>query len=56
VRGGFRRETLEKLLSRVAGHLPIEAMTIAGYDPSYDAEGKVCATAFAAASEVVGKL
>ncbi len=56
VRGGFRRETLEKLLARIAGHLPIEAMTIAGYDPSYDAEGKVCATAFAAASEVVGKL
>jgi len=56
VRGGFRRETLEKLLSRIASHLPIEAMTIAGYDPSYDAEGKVCATAFAAASEVVGKL
>lgn len=56
VRGGFRRETLEKLLSRIASHLPIEAMTVAGYDPSYDADGKVCATAFAAASEVVGKL
>jgi arginase len=56
VRGGFRRPALENLLATIAGHLPVAAMTVAGYDPSYDAEAKVCATAFAAASKVVGRL
>jgi hypothetical protein len=34
--------------------LPAEALTIAGYDPSYDSDGRVCALAFAAAAAVIG--
>jgi arginase len=49
-RAGFLNETLQQLLAKISSHLPIEAVTIAGYDPSYDAEGKVCAIAFEAAT------
>ena len=54
VRGGFKSEQLQELLSRIASHLPVEAFTIAGYDPSYDSEGKVSTLAFAAAAAVIG--
>jgi arginase len=49
-RAGFLNETLQQLLAKISSHLPVEAVTIAGYDPSYDAEGKVCAIAFEAAT------
>lgn len=54
VRGGFKSEQLQELLRKIASHLPIEAMTIASYDPSYDGDGRVCALAFAAAAAVIG--
>ena len=50
VRAGFLNENLQKLLATIARHLPVEAFTIAGYDPSYDSDGKVCAIAFEAAT------
>jgi arginase family enzyme len=49
-RAGFLNENLQQLLAKIASHLPVEAVTIAGYDPSYDPEGKVCAIAFEAAT------
>jgi arginase len=51
-RGGFSSASLQTLLSRIAGKLPIKALTIAGYDPSYDKEGTVCRTALQAAATV----
>jgi arginase len=54
VRAGFKSEQLQELLCKIASHLPVEAFTIAGYDPSYDSEGQVCALAFAAAAAVIG--
>ena len=51
-RGGFSSAALQTLLSRIAGQLPIKALTIAGYDPSYDKEGTVCRTALQAAANV----
>jgi arginase len=53
VRGGFKSEQLQELLCIIAGHLPVEAFTMAGYDPSYDSDGRVCALAFAAAAAVI---
>lgn len=55
-RGGFSNANLQRLLAIVASHLPVEAMTIASYDPSYDTEGKVCAIALAATATVFGGL
>jgi arginase len=52
-RGGFSREDLQQLLTTVAGALPVRALTIAGYDPSFDKAGTVCATAFDAAANVL---
>jgi arginase len=52
-RGGFSNENLQKILAIIARHLPVEAMTIASYDPSYDSDGRVCATAFQAAARVL---
>jgi len=51
-RGGFSNENLQTLLSTISSHLPVEALTIASYDPSYDTDGKVCASAFASAATV----
>ncbi len=53
-KGGFTNENLQKVLALVARHAPIEAMTIAGYDPSYDSEDKVCAIALASAVTATG--
>ncbi|MEO8440663.1 MAG: arginase family protein [Spartobacteria bacterium] len=53
-RGGFSSEKLQTLLRAIAGNLPVEALTIASYDPSYDSEGKVCAAALEAAVTVLG--
>jgi arginase len=47
-RGGFSSADLQALLSTIAGELPIKALTIAGYDPSYDKDGTVCRTALQA--------
>ncbi|HSU86452.1 MAG TPA: arginase family protein [Chthoniobacterales bacterium] len=55
-RGGFTGENLQKVLTTVARHLPIAAMTIASYDPAYDTEQKVCAIAVEAAATVFGEL
>lgn len=49
-RAGFLNQNLQQLLAKIASHLPVEALTIAGYDPSYDPDGKVCAIAFDAAT------
>jgi arginase len=51
-RGGFSAASLLALLSTIAGELPIKALTIAGYDPSFDKDGTVCRTALNAASTV----
>jgi arginase len=56
VRGGFSKENLQKILAIIASNLPVEAMTIASYDPSYDNDGRVCATAFQAATTVLAEL
>jgi arginase len=56
VRGGFSNENLQMLLAAIAGRLPVEALTIACYDPAYDHDGAVCATAFQAAATVVAEL
>jgi arginase len=51
-RGGFSSANLQALLSTIAGDLSIKALTIAGYDPSYDKDGAVCRTAIQAAATV----
>jgi arginase len=53
VRGGYSNENLQTLLGAIARRLPVEALTIASYDPSYDSDGKVCATGLQAAATVV---
>ena len=53
VRGGFSNKNLQMLLAAIAGRLPVKALTIAGYDPVYDHDGAVCATAFEAATTVL---
>ena len=53
-RGGFSRANLQTLLSDIAKDLPIKALTIAGYDPSYDKDGNVCRTAIQAVATVSG--
>jgi arginase len=55
VRGGFSSEKLQALLGLITERLPVEAMTIAAYDPAYDTEGKVREIAFAAAATVLSK-
>jgi len=52
-RGGFLSADLESLLSTAAEHLPVEALTISSYDPSYDVDGAVCATAFQASAALL---
>jgi hypothetical protein len=44
---------LETILTTVAEHLPVEALTISSYDPSYDVDGGVCATAFQASATLL---
>jgi arginase len=53
VRGGFSNESLQGLLALMTSHLPVEALTISGYDPAYDTDGKVCAVALQAAATVL---
>jgi arginase len=55
-RGGFSNENLQTLLATITSHLPVEALTIASYDPSYDTDGKVCASAFESATTVLAGL
>ena len=52
-RGGFLSDDLQTLLSTVAEHLPVDALTIASYDPSYDGDGAVCAAAFEASAALL---
>jgi len=52
-RGGFLSADLETLLTTIAEHLPVEALTISSYDPSYDADGAICATAFQASAALL---
>jgi arginase len=56
VRGGFSNEKLQQLLGLISDRLPIAAMTLAGYDPAYDPDGKVCAIAIQAATSVLSRL
>jgi arginase len=51
-RGGFSSTDLLALLSAIARDLPIKALTIAGYDPSYDKDGAVCRVALNAVATV----
>lgn len=53
VRGGFSNESLQELLALITSHLPVEALTISGYDPAYDTDGKVCTVALQAAATVL---
>ncbi len=53
-RGGFTNAQLQALLAAIAGNLPVQALTIASYDPSYDSEGTVCAAALEATGTIVG--
>jgi arginase len=55
-RNGFSNEKLQELLTAIASHLPIEALTIASYDPAYDTEGRVCAIALQSAATVLAGL
>ena len=52
-RGGFLSDDLQTLLSTIAEHLPVEALTISSYDPSYDVDGAVCAAAFQASAALL---
>ena len=52
-RGGFSNENLQKLLALITSHLPVEALTVSSYDPSYDPDGKVCAVALQAVATVL---
>jgi arginase len=56
VRGGFSNEKLQELLRLIGNRLPVAALTLAGYDPAYDPEGKVCAIAIDAATTVLSGL
>lgn len=51
-RGGFTNEKLQALLAAVVANLPVQALTIASYDPAYDSEGTVCASALQATGTV----
>ncbi len=53
-RGGFTNDKLQALLAAIAGNLPVQALTIASYDPSYDTTGTVCAAAVQATGTVMG--
>ena len=55
-RGGFTRANLETVLTTIARRLPIKALTVAGYDPSFDKDGAVCETAFESISAVLSAL
>ncbi len=55
-RGGFSNENLQSFLATVSAHLPVEALTIASYDPSYDTDGKVSASAFESATTILAGL
>ncbi len=55
-RGGFSSESLQALLKAIAQGLPVQALTVASYDPAYDTDGAVCAAAFAAVSALLGNL
>ena len=55
-RGGFTTEKLQTLLAAIADNLPVQALTIASYDPSYDNEGTVCAAALRSVATVAGRL
>ena len=52
-RGGFSSENLQTLLASIAGQLPVQALTVASYDPAYDTDGAVSAVAFQAVATVL---
>jgi arginase len=52
-RGGFLRADMQAVLSTIGKDLRLKALTVAGYDPSYDKDGSVRATAFDAISTVL---
>lgn len=55
-RNGFSNEQLQELLATIASRLPIEALTIASYDPAYDTDGRVCAIALQSVATVLAGL
>ncbi len=55
-RGGFTTENLQTLLGAIADKLPVQALTVASYDPSYDSEGTVCAAALRSVTTVAGRV
>jgi arginase len=55
VKGGFSSNNLQKLLATITSHLPVEALTIAGYDPSYDSDGRICKIAFDAVTTALSR-
>ncbi len=52
-RGGFLADDVQTVLATIAKEVPVAAVTIASYDPAYDTDGAVCATAFKAAASIL---
>ena len=52
-RGGFSNQNLQALLAAIAGKLPVQALTVASYDPAYDTDGAVSTVAFQAVGTVM---
>jgi arginase len=52
-RGGFTNQKLQVLLGAIAGKLPVQALTVACYDPSFDSHGTVCAAALKGVATVL---
>ena len=55
-RGGFANESLQVLLGAIAGKLPVQALTVASYDPAFDTTGSVCAAALKGVATVMAGL
>jgi arginase len=52
-RGGFTSQNLQVLLGAIAGKLPVQALTVASYDPAFDSNGTVCAAALESVATVL---
>ncbi|HEU0209090.1 MAG TPA: arginase family protein [Candidatus Udaeobacter sp.] len=53
-RGGYSRADLQCVLATIARDLPVKALTVSGYDPSFDKDGAVRDAAFDAIATVLG--
>jgi arginase len=55
-RGGFTNQNLQMLLGAIAQKLPVQALTVASYDPAFDSNGTVCAAALQGVATVLEAL